>query len=426
VSIPVYAADQEKDGKVYPGFRFKRKVGKHTIKGQRASLKDLRELARTKLAAVTSGKISEQEDYKILSGLELVRYEAILALEKALGSSLISAVENELLPARRILAGFPGITIVFTSQDYAARHSGCRPMTVKWAAGRFLVTKRRENMSDRQFKRLHSRLRYFAARFGNYPISEIKELTLKSFLAGYGAQVAKAAALRRARKGKKAIPGKRVYEQRAYNNQREDIVGFMRWCEEQKLIPRDSLNYKAIIRHKLGPGARGTCSPSDLKKLIARCRDLRDEICVSLGAHAGIRSAEIERFKLCFVDWENHVISLPPFFQRVKVTKVVASRRIPIQPVLFKRLKKLLGSGFPPDVLVCRVKCWPDRLNRIKRKAGVKLPSNSLRHGFGSHRLQLTQDEAKTALEMGTSVAYLEDNYAVPQPVPVSKAWFRA
>ena len=211
---------------------------------------------------------------------------------------------------------------------------------------------------------------------------------------------------------------------KTYVGQRGDVLAFVHWTEAKKYIPHGSFIYGEVGTIKLGPGERGMCSPEDLAKLIAASEYLQDEVCISLGAHAGIRQAEIARFRLAFVDMENRIIGLPPFYNQAKVTKVEEDRQIPIQPVFYARLKKLIDSGFPREQRVMRVANWNLRLRCLQARTGIKLPPNALRHGYGSHRKQLTQNPITTASEMGTSVEKLKNNYARIQRVSVSKAWF--
>jgi integrase len=211
---------------------------------------------------------------------------------------------------------------------------------------------------------------------------------------------------------------------KTFMNERADTLTFIHYAESAKFIPQGSFAYDEIKRIKLRPGDRATCTPEGLAKMILFSEHLRDEVCISLGAHAGLRHEEITRFRLCFADMENRVISLPPFYLLTKVTKVEMDRTIPIQPVLYDRLKKLIDSGFPPDDFVMRVTNWAERLRVIKKNAGVTVPRNAFRHGYASHRKQLTQNPIQTAEEMGTSVLYLKRNYAVPKPTAMSLAWF--
>ncbi|MCE0483459.1 MAG: hypothetical protein LV479_04385 [Methylacidiphilales bacterium] len=213
-------------------------------------------------------------------------------------------------------------------------------------------------------------------------------------------------------------------EDKTYMGERGDVLAFIRWAEREGYLPRHNFDYSEVVSLKLSPGDRETCSPDDLAKLIVAAEHLRDQVCISLGAHAGIRHEEIEKFILRFVDFKNRVISMPPFYGEVRINKVPVGRKIPIQPVLYNRLKRLSDEGFPADQPVMRVADWGKRLRRIKKNACVRLPQNAFRHGYGSHRLQLTQSEGATALEMGTSREHLRDNYAIPQDEHVSLAWF--
>jgi len=207
-------------------------------------------------------------------------------------------------------------------------------------------------------------------------------------------------------------------------NRRSDIVSLFKYCEKKKLIRPGTLNYGAIDRPKVGPGSRGTCSVDELQRLLDHAEYLRDQVCIVLQAQGGLRSSEARRFRLCFVHWEEGVIRLPDYYLGLRMTKNAEARDIPIPPALYKLLLRLKAQGYPETDLVMRVKFWCRRLSTIAKLAGFKLTHNALRHGYGSHRRQITKSVGQTAEDMGTSIWYVKKHYSSVQLTHVSKAWF--
>jgi integrase len=213
---------------------------------------------------------------------------------------------------------------------------------------------------------------------------------------------------------------------KSWNHRRSDIVSMIRYCEKKNLLQPGALNCGAIERRKVGPGSRATCLVEELQRLLDHAEYLQDQLCIALQAQAGLRTAEVERFRLCFVDWEEQMIRLPGVYKGLRLTKTNQARYIPIPQPLYDLLLRLKAQGYPETDLVMRVKNWTNRLRTIAEAAKVKIPYNGLRHGFGSHRRQLTKSVDQTAEDMGTSSWYVKNHYSLPQLSRVSEAWFAA
>ncbi len=211
---------------------------------------------------------------------------------------------------------------------------------------------------------------------------------------------------------------------KSQNNLRGDLVSWFKHCEKMNLIAHGSLNYNDLERHKVGPGSRASCTPEELQRIFDHAKYLQDQVILGVQAQAGLRHAEGLRFRLCFVDWEEMMIRLPGFYKGIRVTKTGLARDIPLCPALYGLLLRLKQTGFPETDLVTRVKNWADCLRTITKAAGVKVPYNGLRHGFGSHRRQITKSADQTGEDMGTNRYYVNNHYSLPQLSRDSEAWF--
>ena len=134
---------------------------------------------------------------------------------------------------------------------------------------------------------------------------------------------------------------------KSWNNRRADLISMFKYCEKKNLLPPGALNYGAVARMKVGPGSRATCSPDELQRLLDYAEYLQDQVCVALQAQAGLRTAEVGRFRLCFVDWEELMIRLPGFYLGMRVTKTGEARDIPLVPALHTVLLRLKQKGYP-------------------------------------------------------------------------------
>jgi integrase len=65
-----------------------------------------------------------------------------------------------------------------------------------------------------------------------------------------------------------------------------------------------------------------------------------------------------------------------------------------------------------------------DRAIAFAKEQGIDWPDNALRHSFATYRLAQTADAARVALEMGTSVQKLIENYRELADEHDAKAWF--
>ncbi len=123
----------------------------------------------------------------------------------------------------------------------------------------------------------------------------------------------------------------------------------------------------------------------------------------SIGAFAGLRSAELERLDWAEVDLEAGLIEV-----KAAKAKTGSRRLIPISDNLREWLMAHAKASGPVLPIGARKKLEADR-----DRAGMRenWPQNALRHSFGSYRLPVIGDTARLALEMGNSPSIVFRHY---------------
>ncbi len=136
----------------------------------------------------------------------------------------------------------------------------------------------------------------------------------------------------------------------------------------------------------------------------------------SIGAFAGLRTAEIERLDWREVDFGAGLIEV-----KASKAKTATRRLVTIQPNLAAWLvtyKEKKGAVCPVGL---RHKLLEDRERAEPRK---EWPSNALRHSFGSYHLAQFKDAAALALQMGNSPAMIFRHYReLVRPADAEKYW---
>lgn len=136
----------------------------------------------------------------------------------------------------------------------------------------------------------------------------------------------------------------------------------------------------------------------------------------SIGAFAGLRSAEIERLAWSEIDFKSSLIEV-----KASKSKTASRRLVTMQPNLCGWLapyRKHNGSVCPDGL---RKKLEADRDKADLRE---NWPSNALRHSFGSYHLAQFRDAAALALQMGNSPAMIFKHYReLVKPKDAEQYW---
>ena len=218
-----------------------------------------------------------------------------------------------------------------------------------------------------------------------------------------------------------------MLSQRYHNNIRSDFVTFLRWTGSPKanLLPQDYFSTKELERLEEQDCLKETISASDLAKLFATACDRQHESCLGLGKDGGVRNFEIPRVKKKFVCPDEMLIKLPGFdSDGTRITKTGKERWIPMSKVLWGRLKWMFDEHREDDFRISRVLDWSGKLHEIAQAAEVLLPDNALRHGYGTHRLKLTNDVKLVSREMGNTPYILMKHYSRDVRLAESLEWF--
>jgi integrase len=214
---------------------------------------------------------------------------------------------------------------------------------------------------------------------------------------------------------------------KTHNNIRDDIVTFLRWASSPaaNYVPAGYFA-TAELENLVEPECLKTTIPSlELAKLFAATSCRQNLACLALAKDAGIRVYEIPRVKKKFIIPGEKKIALPGFDEDgTRITKTGKGRTIPMSRRLWERLKWMFDEKLDDDFRISRKVNWTDELRIIARAADVVMPDNALRHGYGTHRLKLTQKVGKVSLEMGNTVYVLLNHYAKETNKSESLAWF--
>ena len=220
---------------------------------------------------------------------------------------------------------------------------------------------------------------------------------------------------------------------RSKNNARATVGAFFRFCKENGWLPRDHEGVSLVPKFKEQPTDITIYTPWEVAQFL---RFARVELIpfLSIGAFAGLRTAEIER-----LDWAE--IHLKERFIEIKASKSkTASRRlVPISDNLASWLKPLereQGAVVLFKNMAKQVGWLVEDTNRglkdAARAAGkdpekaklVKWKKNALRHSFISYRVAETQNVAQVALEAGNSPQIIFQHYRELVRLKEAAEWF--
>ena len=172
---------------------------------------------------------------------------------------------------------------------------------------------------------------------------------------------------------------------------------------------------EAVNKARENPGETGILTPEQLAKLleVASAETLPYW---AIGAFAGLRAAELARLDWAEVDVENSMIEV-----KAAKSKTSTRRLIPMADNLRAWLAPYAGERGPVCPTGLRKKTEADRERAGLRKGWQ---GNALRHSFGSYRIAVIHDAAKTALEMGNSPAMVFRHYReLVKPKAAARYW---
>ncbi len=170
------------------------------------------------------------------------------------------------------------------------------------------------------------------------------------------------------------------------------------------LAPLQRSTYRAKLLRSTHEGDIAVWTAKQLQEFLNAVQKHEPRLVFGLAikAFAGLRTSELLR-----LEWNQ--IGDSKIQVLGKNAKTRRSRGIEIQPVL----KQFIPAKHPESGLVVGLSenGWHDAVKRVCEAAKNTMPSNVLRHSFGTYRYYQTKSEAETAYEMGNSPGVILKHY---------------
>jgi integrase len=289
---------------------------------------------------------------------EAVRHEALQAIEllKPSGRSLLEAVR-------------------FYNEHLRRNAPTC---TLSELVEKFLTSKEIDPISPRHFGDLRVRTRCFAEALGPKMVNEIEPFDITNWLhsQGVGPQSQK--------------------------NFRQVLHNLFGYAKRNKYVQENPVAGTPKIR--VPDKEVEIYTPEEMARLLV----VADPVIIpylTLGAFAGLRSAEAMRLHWQHVDLANGVIRIGG-----DIAKTGSKRIIPIADNLRSWLMPYAGqTGKVLPDKYCNT--FREKMQDACKQATVTFKGNALRHSFASYRLAQIQDVPKTAFEMGNSTQIIQKHY---------------
>jgi integrase len=195
---------------------------------------------------------------------------------------------------------------------------------------------------------------------------------------------------------------------------------FLRFAVKQKWVSKDwKEDIEAMEMPGQGLGTIAVFTPVELAHLLATAAEHVPKILpyLTLGAFAGLRTAELHRLDWAQIDFEQGYVEVT-----ARNAKVRGRRRlVPMSENLREWLEPLAkehGAVLPS----------PNQLGMLRQKlvatAGLPWKANGLRHSFISYRCALTKNVAQVSYEAGNSPAIIHTHYLNFRREQEAAAWF--
>ena len=399
VHVKIYCRERLKKGVMYPQFD----VADYTSgKRKFISFADERE-ARKKATQIATRLANCDGAALTLTGADAATYLRAVELLKP------TAVPLELAVAQfaEVHKKLSGRSLVEAVNVFVKRHPAALPRKmVRELFEELLAAKKADGHSKVYQKDLKFRVGKFAEDF-QCAIADVSEAQLNEWL-----------------RGVKGSPRNR-------NNFRDAVRVLFNFAESAGYLPKDHIDFEKVARAKGTQSEIGIFTQEEMVKLLNAAKFNPNEVkpgfnlrylnssglvpLLLLGGFAGLRTAEIERQV-----WSD--VMLNRGFIRVTGANgnTAQKRLVPIS----ENLRKWLTVYWKKEGLCCDYGRTPDAIARLAQRAGVKWKHNGLRHSYGSYRMALLQDPAKTAYEMGNSPRMVVRHYRELVLPEEAKNWF--
>ena len=197
------------------------------------------------------------------------------------------------------------------------------------------------------------------------------------------------------------------------NTFRRDLRTFFSFCTTRRYCLDNPVT--KTRKAKEVDGEIGILSVDEIARLLEAADDASLPY-FAIGAFAGLRPAELQRFHWEEIHWGSKLIE-------VKAAKSKTARRrfIKIRPNLEKWLQPYRKQHGP----ICTSGLRKLELETRQRAKITHWPANALRHGFASYHLAHFKNAAELALEMGhTNQQMIFDHYRqLVQPKQAGRYW---
>ncbi len=363
----------------------------------RGTLEKARDHARLMVDSIAAGEVDIAEMSK------QDRMELLALRERAAVHGVAPLMAIDEWSKIRTVVGTEGIP---AAEAWSRRRTKYQRIAVAVAVEKFLAAKQSDGVNTEAS--YEGALERFKAKFGDQFLDALESRNLNEWLQSTG-------------KG------------RTRNTYRKRIVTLFRWARDEGYLDRDSITEADRTRRsKENATARNLISPRLFRKVLNLLQfggfvaeqklhiEPRPELVpvVTLGGFGGLRSCELHLQK-----WED--IDLEEGHASVTKAKegTAADRFVPLAPVAIEWL-----SLTPKDQRSGPIHAYETEIMTIVRnhlcRAGIKLPGNTLRKSWVSHRLAVKPDVAAVSLEAGHSSQVEVRNYRGKVKPRVGKAWF--
>lgn len=317
------------------------------------------------------------------------------AMQRLAGSGIpLHAAIEEYMAARESLdAPHTSLVEIVTAHRAASARPVCPPAADILA--RLLDTLADDRRSEIYIRGIRRDLGHFVAAFPSLPA--VTESAVREYLRGQQTRKKQPVSLRRR------------------DNLRDAIVTLFRFAARHLLVPRDLSETIATLPRIARQGHVTTFSPAELRQILEYFAGSIDRAWLpwaALGAFAGLRTSEIYRLEWSAFKWQRGVIAISA---RV-AEKVDTARHAPLLPCLAAWLADWQGASGRVLPMAGNLRALEHQQRRAIARclAALHWPAwkhNALRHSFGSHRLAVLNDIARTALEMGNSPGQIRQHY---------------
>ncbi len=357
-------------------------------------------LAETHAITKATSQANGELEILHLSGEERLAYlrakDALAEFNLAVDSAAI-----EYRDAKRLLRGG---SLLEAARYYSANELHDIPLkSIPDVHAEMLKAKRAEGLSERYLGDMESRVGRFAEKFKGQ-MTEIRGPQIKEWLQGLDVA------------------------NRTRNNFRIALQTFFSFAKAQRYLPRNWNEFESVPLWKTKNDEVEIFTPEELSTLLAAA-DPRMIPFLTIGAFAGLRSAEISRLDWAKVNLKSGYITVD-----AGIAKTNSRRLVPITDNLRAWLKPVAKMHGPVMELE-NVANAIQRLVDATRPEGedaegkphepaVKWKHNALRHSFCSYRLAAIKSAAQVSLEAGNSPQMIFKHYRELVTKEEAKKWF--